>query len=559
MGNKITKLILVVAIICTVILGLVVNAKPNENPQSPIIKVGIMDNGFRTLERGSVSLYSTETGYICEPDTRKTVAKIPAYQAVTFSIKNGVISFKVPNEDTYFESPKGYVLACPDGVLGVKELKRAGKQALYRGALKVQKNTKPDILYLINIIELEDYLKGVVSNEMPVSFGLEALKAQAVAARNYAIMPRTKVSKAYDVVDSVASQVYFGYNTESETGNRAVKETEGIIAIYNHKPILALYSSCAGGYTENYSYAFSDPDTKQFPAPMKPYLIAKPDLKGICPLNREDAAYLFYSTTPESYDVKSRYYRWQRVWTREELEKVLAQNLVKQSKTGFVTPEFHDNTKFGSLKSLKVVRRGNSGKIIYLDIITTEGKYRVAKELVIRRLFTKNGSALPSANVVFKCDTDSFDEITQITAYGGGFGHGVGMSQYGASFMAKELKKNFIEILKHYYTGIYLGTKPVDVDNKPVQQIFYPPSDKALIEIQDRKNLSNLQVNINGKTCNFDLSKYMNIQRCELDISSYIHKGKTNTIIYVPACQNKLVTNDLSKGNIKINLYIKFL
>ena len=133
------------------------------------------------------------------------------------------------------------------------------------------------------------------------------------------------------------------------------------------------------------------------------------------------------------------------------------------------------------------------------------------------------------------------------------------MSQYGASFMAKELKKNFIEILKHYYTGIYLGTKPVDVDNKPVQQIFYPPSDKALIEIQDRKNLSNLQVNINGKTCNFDLSKYMNIQRCELDISPYIHKGKTNTIIFVPACQNKLVTNDLSKGNIKINLYIKFL
>ena len=51
----------------------------------------------------------------------------------------------------------------------------------------------------------------------------------------------------------------------------------------------------------------------------------------------------------------------------------------------------------------------------------------------------------------------------------------------------------------------------------------------------------------------------MNIQRCELDISPYIHKGKTNTIIYVPACQNKLVTNDLSKGSIKINLYIKFL
>lgn len=559
MGNKITKLTLSLFLIITIITGLVVNARPSDCPQSPIIKVGIMDNAFRTLERNSVSLYSTETGYICEPDSRKTVAKISAYQAVTFSIKNGTISFKVPNEEITYDSDKGFVFACPDGVLGVKELKRAGKQALYRGALSIQKNTKPNVLYLINLIELEDYLKGVVSNEMPVSFGLEALKAQAVAARNYAIMPRTKVSKAYDVVDSVASQVYFGYNTETETGNRAVKETEGIIAIYNHNPILALYSSCAGGYTENYSYAFSDPDTKQFPSPLKPYLMAKPDLKTICPLNREDTAYLFYSTAPDSYDIKSKYYRWTKVWSREELENILAQNLKKQSKTGFVTPQFHDNTNFGTLKNLKVVRRGNSGKIIYLDIITSEGKYRVAKELVIRRLFTKDGKALPSANVVFKCDTDSFEEITQITAYGGGYGHGVGMSQYGASYMAKELKKDFIEILKHYYTGIYLGTQPVDIDDKPVQQTFYSPSDKALIMIQDRKNLSNLQININGKTCNFDLSKYMNIQRCELDISPYIRKEKTNTIIYVPANQNKLVTNDLSKGNIKINLYIKFL
>ena len=211
MGNKITKLILGVAIICTVILGLVVNARQCEAPQSPVIRVGIMDNGFRTLERGAVTLYSTETGYICEPDTRKTVAKIPAYQAVTFSIKNGVISFKVPNEDTYFESPKGYVLACPDGVLGVKELKRAGKQALYRGALRVQKNSKPDILYLINIIELEDYLKGVVSNEMPVSFGLEALKAQAIAARTFYISKREEhCTKAHgaDICNTTHCQVY---------------------------------------------------------------------------------------------------------------------------------------------------------------------------------------------------------------------------------------------------------------------------------------------------------------------------------------------------------------
>ena len=560
MGSKISKLL--ISLVCIFILALgvtSVSARQSESSASPVIRVGIMDNNFRTLERKSVVLYGTSHCYVCDPDTRKTIIRVSAYENMPFEINNGIVELKMDDCAEIYKSTKGFVVCCPDGFLGVQGLKRRGKQALYRGAFSIQKNTKPNVLYLINLIELEDYLKGVVSNEMPYYFGLEAIKAQAVAARNYAIKPRTKVSKAYDVVDSVASQVYFGYNTETESGNRAVKETENIIAMYNNAPILALYCSSAGGYTENYSYAFSDPDTKEFPAPLKPYLIAKPDLQTIKPLNREEEAYEFYSKKPASYDVDTRYYRWTRTWTREELEKVLKQNLVTQSKTGFVKPVFCNNTNFGTLKNIKVVRRGNSGKIIYLDIVTTEGKYRVAKELVIRRLFTKDGKALPSANVVFKLDTDSFDSITTITAYGGGFGHGVGMSQYGANYMAVKLKKSFVDILQHYYTGIYLATVPVDLDKTVVEQKFYPPSDKALIYIADRKGLNALQVVINGKTCNFDLSKFLNIQKCELDISPYIKKGRENRILFVPACQNRNVTNDLSKGNIKISLYIKFL
>ncbi|MGN1153407.1 MAG: SpoIID/LytB domain-containing protein, partial [Candidatus Gastranaerophilaceae bacterium] len=322
MGNKINTIFLACFILFLFIVAgfNTAMAKCDTVPKSPIIRVGIMDNGFKTLERSSVTLFGTDTCYVCEPDTRKTICKVKESEPVSFIINNGVITCKY--DCSSFVSENGFVVACPKGVIGVKELKRAGKQAMYRGAFKIQKSTKPNVLYLINIIELEDYLKGVVSNEMPVTFGLEALKAQAVAARNYALTPRTKVSKAYDVVDSVASQVYFGYNTETETGDRAVKETEGIIAMYNHHPILALYSSCAGGYTENYSYAFSDPDTKQFPSPLKPYLISKPDIQGTPALNREDAAYKFYSTTPESYDMKSRYYRWTKEWDREELEQV---------------------------------------------------------------------------------------------------------------------------------------------------------------------------------------------------------------------------------------------
>lgn len=559
MGNKIAKILLSLIFSVLFFVSSAYAAKNEEITNSPIIRVGIMDNGFKTLERSSVTIFGTDNCYICEPDTRKTVLKVKENQSVTFYVKNGVVYLASPEYTQSYQSVNGYMVCCPNGYLGVTGLKRAGKQALYRGALKIQKNTKPDVLYLINLIELEDYLKGVVSNEMPVQFGLEALKAQAVAARNYALMPRTKASKAYDVVDSVASQVYFGYNTETELGNRAVKETENIIAMYDHELILALYSSCAGGYTENYSYAFSDPDTKQFPSLLRPYLIAKPDIQGTMALNREEAAYKYYSTTPESYDMKSRYYRWTREWTKDELENVLKQTLPVQSKTGFVKPQFYDNTTFGSLKEIKVVRRGNSGKIIYLDIITTEGRYRVEKELVIRRLFTKDGKALPSANVVFRSESDNYNDMTKVIAYGGGYGHGVGMSQYGASYMAKELKKNFIEILKHYYTGIYLATNPIELDEEPVSQSFYPPSENAVIEITDRKKLSDLEIEINGKNVHFDLTKFMNIQRCELDISQYLKKDKENKIVFIPACQNKAVTNDLSKEKIKIRLYLKFL
>ncbi len=125
---------------------------------------------------------------------------------------------------------------------------------------------------------------------MPVSFGLEALKAQSIAARNYVLSPRVKANPNYDVVDSVASQVYFGANTERDLSNRAVDETAGIVATYDWDLILAQYSSTAGGYSESYQNAFSDPYTKKFPATPKPYLKAKPDREEFEPLYSDEAA-----------------------------------------------------------------------------------------------------------------------------------------------------------------------------------------------------------------------------------------------------------------------------
>ena len=94
------------------------------------------------------------------------------------------------------------VLVCPQGLLGVRDLLRKGQPALYHGAFEIVQNSARDGFYIVNLVELQEYLKGVVPNEMPVRFGLEALKAQAVAARNYVLTPRTQAYKEFSVVDS---------------------------------------------------------------------------------------------------------------------------------------------------------------------------------------------------------------------------------------------------------------------------------------------------------------------------------------------------------------------
>lgn len=156
-------------------------------------------------------------------------------------------------------------------------------------------------------------------------------------------------------------------------------------------------------------------------------------------MNTEEAAAAYYKSKPDAYDIRSSYFRWTREWQPDELKKVLEQTLIAQSATGFVKPAFNKGDKLDDLTELRVLRRGDSGKIIEMEVVTAGQKYKIFKELVVRRLLTKDGKALPSANVVFENIKDESGKLISIKAYGGGFGHGVGMSQYGAGFMGSEL------------------------------------------------------------------------------------------------------------------------
>lgn len=504
-------------------------------PSSEVVRVGIGTQNFGTYQYKEITVFGTGDTQIY--DNRLLIGNYAPNQEIKISLKDGKFNIYAGG-NMFPETVEGPVQITSNfGLLGVSGLKRAGKQALYHGAFELVKNNN-GTFNLVNMIEVEDYLKGVVPNEMPVSFGLEALKAQSVAARNYVLSPRTKSSPNYDVVDSVASQVYYGANSEKTLSNQAVEETEGIVAIYNWDLILAQYSSTAGGYTESYANAFSDPKTKEFPSDDKPYLQARPDIIGQSPLNTEEAASQYYKSKPDAYDIRSPYFRWEREWSADELKKALEVTLAAQSSTGFVKPVFKKGEKLDDIQEIKVLRRGDSGKIIEMEIVTRSQTFKVFKELVVRRLMTKDGKALPSANVVFENTRDENGNLVSVHAWGGGFGHGVGLSQYGAGFMGSEMHIPYDKILQHYYTGITLSTKPViisaDNSQQSVTQHFYAKNKYAKIIVDNKFMVSKLIANINGKEFIFELEPNILKRNAEIDISKYITKGKNTVIFYYP-------------------------
>ena len=517
-------------------------------PEAKTVRVGIGTNNFTSYVWNTAQIYSTGEFEIYNKDNY--IATYDNDNVINITMVGRIFVLTAPEGNIIAKVSGPIIFKTDFGFLGIKDLKRAGKDAIYRGQLELVSAAKEGQFHIVNSINLEEYLKGVVPNEMPVHFGLEALKAQSVAARNYVLSPRIKANPNYDVVDSVASQVYFGANTEKDLSNRAVEETTGIVALYDWDLILAQYSSTAGGYTESYENAFSDPATKQFPSNPKPYLKAMPDYDKFEPLNTEEAAEKFYKSKPKSFDVKSSYYRWEREWNGQEIQEAVQNTIAAQSATGFIKPAVKKDETIGIIKEIKVKKRGDSGKIIELEIITDDKIYTVQKELVIRRLLTCQSKALPSANVVFEHEYDENGDLIYLKANGGGYGHGVGMSQYGAGYMATELKKSFDEILKHYYKDITLGTEPVilssNSNQNKITQSFYTKDGRAYLTVDNKYKMGYIDTCINGvdEKIEFDTTNRYNV----IDISKYLQKGMNTVTFLYPIKQGS------NKG---IRLYIE--
>ena len=329
----------------------------------------------------------------------------------------------------------------------------------YRGRIEIGRYNK-QMLTAVNIVPLEEYLYGVVPSEMPSTWHEEALKAQAVCARSYALIKagyggESNAKKGYKIVDTVSSQVYKGYLAESVKANQAVDATKGEMVCYDNKVIAAYYFSTSGGRTETSADVWA---------------VNLPYLQSVADTFEENASRMV----------------WQETRTLAEIKKALelqgipfdtVEDLKISKLTG--TGRVHALSVLGGNRSLtlqgttirtvlnlnstkfKIVRKGDTpdevsvlsatgtanGRISNMYIASADGVSKASAEL--KQYIVQGAGDLLNYP---KAAPESEEELLFA---GMGYGHGVGMSQYGAKGMA-EAGYTYKEIIEYYFTGAYV-------------------------------------------------------------------------------------------------------
>ncbi len=306
----------------------------------------------------------------------------------------------------------------------------------YLGSLELRPFA--DGLAVVNRLRLEEYLLGL--NEVPLSWPPEALKAQAVAARTYALwtlaQPRAGAAATYgfDICASVQCQVFSG---EDVIGSllgfrwaRVVQETRGQALLYEGEPILARYHSTSGGRTLDNEQAFEG-----------------------------ERSYPYLQGVPSPTERRSPFYRWKVRFTTGRLERILRH------------AGWWGTTSLIEARTVPS-RRGNHYPDVVLEgqggtIRRTAEELRDVVRIVAPQLFPQRypstspatGRPLPETFPSNRVRIATKDKVVTVT--GRGWGHGAGMSQWGAYGMARR-GASYAEILDHYYTSVTLGSLPTD-------------------------------------------------------------------------------------------------
>ncbi|NLZ53633.1 MAG: SpoIID/LytB domain-containing protein [Thermoanaerobacteraceae bacterium] len=343
------------------------------------------------------------------------------------------------------QKPVIFTSTSPEGLIAIE-----GRR--YRGMLEMTQAHGSNI-QVVNELGLQEYLYGVVPKEITPSWHEEVLKAQAVAARTYTIVNLSKWEKyGFDVGAGTGDQVYGGYDAEHLRTNKAVDETAGQIILYNDKPIMAFYHADSGGRTETCEDVFSA------------------DLPYLQPVDD-----IFYANSPHS--------QWETTLTLKDISnrassvlrnigEIRQISIVERSQAGRVKKLLLKGSQGEAVLEKSQIRNILGLKSNYFDILGGNAISVVAVfgenikeniQLESKSVITGQGQTIFSRGEAFILAADTSKIIKSqgledaYTFRGLGYGHGVGMSQWGAKAMA-ENGYNYVDILLHYYKNTQIKT-----------------------------------------------------------------------------------------------------
>ena len=371
-------------------------------------------------------------------------------------------------------------------ILGLTRNHPNGAVPTYRGVFEI---TRVDGGFtIVNELCLEQYLYAVVPSEMPSAFGVEASKVQAVTARSFAVrqieLNRFRDFGA-DVDDSVISQVYNNL-PETSVAIEAVRATRGRVLKYDGEVVMANYFSTSGGTTANFGEVWAIGE--DFPSSTPDFLRARAQFEATdCfpppgDLRTEAAAAAFFRTSEiPAFDREFPWFRWEITMTAAQLcSRINGALAARQSANHALVSMYCINggaisgtpPTIGTFVDLEVTRRGQGGNIMEMVFHGTEGMARVQTEFNIRAMLAPreipvlrhDGSAiapltlLPSAFFTMKLHENSYGALIAITFFGGGNGHGVGMSQNGVRALL-DMGLTYMQVLRHFYPGVEIVQK----------------------------------------------------------------------------------------------------
>ncbi len=455
--------------------GKIVAALIKEPIKAENIRVLIKTNNFADIFHDKITLTATKDYTVSAGDIIK---KHKAGDVVTIKITNKLFQ----------EGRMKIATESGEGKITVTSLNRSGGTPSYRGNMEIA--VEGDKMILINELPLEEYLYAVVPSEMPTSYHIEALKAQAICARSYAY--NQLLSNAYSnygahVDDSVNFQVYNNM-PENDVSILAVKDTYGKVLEYGNQVITAYYFSTSCGHTSSINQVWASGNNNDYLEGKIQSIFNIVDgetvyASAITPETvnfSKESTFESFITKPTftTYDSEFAWYRWKVTISKDDLKKSIdkslasrynvnpsnIQTLVKGQVKNNPVYESKPISTIGNVKDIIVNKREDSGIISELILVGSSATIKVIAEYNIRVLLaplnaeivrqdesTVDGlSMLPSAYFTMKKGED------KISFIGGGYGHGVGMSQNGAKAMA-DSGKGYETILQHFYSNVELG------------------------------------------------------------------------------------------------------